>query len=349
MPRPSLPCFASSFSSHIHVYISPSSSAPTTTVLYILPSVYPCLSSISSYLHPNLLYSSSSPHLSSSLLSSYLLSQPPLTCHHFTILSTAVTQIYLLHFHISNPLCAYPFPISSFILLHCPPVLVFFCPLSVFVPPVTHVHLLLFPHPFSSSPPPPCSFLHHLPSNLSLFSSSILSTFFILHFLVSSILLHAPHHQLFACPSSPSTSYHLPSLLILPNLTFHLYYPFHHLPSPSPSISYFFLHLSPSVTLHFPLFPILFPAVSPLALSLSHSTSGYLTILSFASHSFHFSLCFSTSPHLPFPPLSVLPTSQISLHPSLTSSHPFLPHSSLSNCPHILLHLLPLSRLPIFS
>lgn len=182
---------------------------------------------------------------------------------------------------------------------------------------------------------------------LFLFSSLILSTFFILHFPLSSILPHAPHHPLFACPSSPSTSYHLPSLLILPNLTFHIHCPFHHLPSPSPSISYFFLHLSSSCDPSLPIVPHTLSCNFTSSLSLSHVPSACLTILCQlpSTVSLFLLMLLHFSPPS-YPSLSSkCPTNLTDFppHPSLTSSHPSLPHSSLSNWPYILLHLLPLS------
>lgn len=170
-------------------------------------------------------------------------------------------------------------------------------------------HLLIHP------PPLPSSLVSSSVPLVSLFLLSPMSIsccFLIpplLHFpsvlFSTTCYLISPCFPLPFCPPSSSSTSHCPLSFSMPHTTNSLpVLPHPPLPtkcpvfSSSPNSLFIFIVLStifhllhspshtssstsgsPSVTIHFPLFPILFPAVSPLALSLSHSISGYLTIL----------------------------------------------------------------------
>ncbi|XP_026717866.1 proline-rich protein 36-like isoform X3 [Athene cunicularia] len=381
LSHPSSSCFASSFSFPF-IFLLMSTSQHAFSSSYQLP---PSLASISYHLfipdypplaptitpnHFNLHFSS--PHLSSpSSTSSYLLilfilfhfpiPKPTLTSHYCPVPPAVnITQscLLLLHPHISSPPCASPFPISLSILFHCSPIFVFLCPLNVsspllsssstshclLIPPLLHLHLPLPP----CSPPP-----------------AISSLLVLLPF----ALLHSPTPTVSHPSPCPNTAYlpvlpHPPLSTIFPVFLQPLFSsssPFHYcpyliaflfppspIPSPSSSISYLFLHLSLSivpVNLHLPLFPILFHALSPLALSilildlwLSHHP------LSFTSHSL------LVSPRTP-PPLPISPSVlilQVSHLPQISPLPlPDLQPSSLTS--HLPLSLSILFHLPTLS
>ncbi|XP_017590630.1 PREDICTED: leucine-rich repeat extensin-like protein 5 [Corvus brachyrhynchos] len=151
-------------------HLTMSSSAPTTTVLYILHQLIPAYPPLAPIFTPtcfNLLHSSSSPHLSSS--SSLFLSplstsftspsqnppSPPTNSPSFQLpmspqftFSTSTFPIPFVHFPSPHP--------SSFIALQS---VFYYPPKCLSVPAVILVHLLLSPRPSSPSPlhpfPPP--------------------------------------------------------------------------------------------------------------------------------------------------------------------------------------------------
>ncbi|KAL2296820.1 hypothetical protein Nmel_014871 [Mimus melanotis] len=174
----------------------------------------PLLSSISSHLHPNLLHSPSSPCLSSS---SSLFLSPLVNLLHFPI---------PLPPHFQSPLRAYPFPISSFILLHCPPSSMSISCCFLIPPLLLHLPYILF--------------LHHLPSNLLVF---------LFHF------VHLLHPPLFIV--LPPSSCPTPPTICLSFLIFHFLpsaqspYP----PQPHFCSSLFFTPSSICFTLHLILLP----------------------------------------------------------------------------------------------